>query len=77
MTNGNKRWGNFHSLQEGYAVVDECLQQLRNEMILLPRTAWQGNVIVQRALKLTAMSLKLLMYLTSGVDIRQRANSIE
>jgi hypothetical protein len=77
MYSGNSRWGGFHSFQEGYAVVEESLQQLRNEMILNPRSKWNGSRIAARALKLTAMSLKLLLYLTSGVDVTKRVNPLE
>jgi uncharacterized membrane protein len=77
MEKGNTRWGSFNSLQEGYAVVEECLQQLRYEMIYIPREKWSGIVISSRALKLTAMALKLLLYVTSGINVSKRANPIE
>ena len=75
MEQGNLRWGDFHSLQEGYAVIEESLEQFRSEMVFTPRANWNGTWIRKRLVKMTAMSLKLLAYVSSGVDIRKRTNN--
>lgn len=71
---GTHKHGEFHSLQEGYCVVDESLTQLRRLMTDAPRSEWNVAMMRKRLVKLTAMSLKLLEFVTTvnGDVIPQR-----
>ena len=60
LEHANARHSNFHSIQEGYCVIDESLIQLRKLMTDFKREDWNKDLMYRRLTKLAAMTLKLM-----------------